>query len=101
MLLDIDDETGKILCIRYDVYDSYSMDGVWERNKTIMDAFTDIYFAQIGMTEAAESAASIAYFERDGGVSSALYGFGDVTYGEIKLEFYVEGSGGFFLYLPN
>ena len=28
LLLDIDDETGKILSIRYGVYDSYSMDGV-------------------------------------------------------------------------
>lgn len=101
LLLDIDDETGKILCIRYDVYDSYSMDGVWERNKTIMDAFTDIYFAQLGMTEAkeyAESEAGYEYYERDGGVSNALYSFGDATYGEINIDFYVEGAGGFFIY---
>ena len=105
LLLDIDDETGKILCIRYDVYGSYSMDGVWKRNKAIMDAFTDIYFEQLGMTEAAEYAESIEtgyeYFERDGGVSSALYCFGDAIYGEINLEFYVIGTRGFYLYFPN
>lgn len=103
--LDIDDETGKILCLSYYVYDSYTMDGVWKRNKTIMDAFTDIYFSQLGMTDAKEYAESIdagvEYFELDGGVSSALYSFGDVIYGEINMEFYVEGPGGFFLYLPN
>lgn len=103
--LDLDDETGKILCIGYDVYDSYTMDGVWKRNKAIMDAFTDIYFAQLGLTEAAEYAESIEagyeYFNRDGGVSSALYSFGDIIYGEINLEFYVEGHGGFYLYFLN
>ena len=41
------------------------------------------------------------YYERDGGVSSALYNFWDATYGEISLEFYVEGPGGFYLHLPN
>lgn len=105
LLLDIDDETGKILCIRYGVYESYTMDGVWERNKAIMDAFTDIYFSQLGLTEAAEYAESIEagyeYFERDGGVSNALYSFGDATYGEINIDFYVEGAGGFYLYFPN
>lgn len=105
LLLDIDDETGKILCIRYDVYDSYSMDGVWERNKTIMDAFTDVFFSQLGMTEAKEYAESIAagneYFEVDGGISSVKYSFGDALYGEIHVTFCVEGPGGFYLYFPN
>ena len=103
--LDIDDETGKILCIRYDVYDSYSMDGVWERNKTIMDAFTDVFFSLLGMTEAKEFAESIAagyeYSEVDGGVSYAEYSFGDAIYGEIHVAFCVEGPGGFYLYFPN
>lgn len=105
LFLNIDDETGKILGIHYDVYDSYSMDGVWEQNQKIMNAFTDIYFSQLGMTEAKEYAESIeagyAYFDRDGGVSNALYSFGDATYGEINIEFYVEGPGGFYLYFPN
>lgn len=103
--LNIDDETGRILCIYYGVYGSYTMDGVWQRNKAIMDAFTDIYFSQLGLTDAKEYAESIeagyGYFELDGGVSSAMYSFGDVIYGEINLEFYVEGPGGFYLYLPN
>ena len=104
LLLDIDDETGKILSIRHEVYEAYSMDGVWERNKKIMNAFTDIYFSQLGMTEAkkyAETEAGFEYYERDGGVSNALYSFGDVTYGEISIDFYVEGAGGFYLYFPN
>lgn len=103
--LDIDDETGRILCIYYGVYGSYSMDGVWQRNKIIMQEFTDIYFSQLDLTVAKERALSAengySYNERDGGVSSALYSFWDATYGEISLEFYVEGPGGFYLHLPN
>lgn len=105
LLLDIDDETGKILSIRHEVYDSFPMDGVWERNKKTMNAFTDIYFSQLGMNEAKEYAESIEagyeYYERDGGVSNAQYSFTDVTYGEISLDFYVEGAGGFYLYFLN
>lgn len=103
--LDIDDETGKILCIYYGVYGSYSMDGVWQRNKIIMQKFTDTYFSQLDLTVAKELALSAetgyAYYERDGGVSGALYNFWDADYGEISLEFYVEGPGGFYLHLPN
>lgn len=103
--LDIDDETGRILCIYYGVYGSYSMDGVWQRNKVIMQAFTDIYFSQLELTGAKEFALSTqsgySYHERDGGVSSALYSFWDADYGQIQLEFYVEGPGGFYLHLPN
>ena len=104
LILDIDDETGKILCIRHEIYQSYSMDGVWERNQKIMDAFTNIYFSQLGMTTAkeyAESEAGFEYYERDGGVLNALYSFGDAAYGEISIDFYVEGGGGFYLYFPN
>lgn len=104
LLVDVDDETGKILNIHYAVYESYSMDGVWERNETIMAAFTDIYFAQLGLTptkEYAESIASGTYYERDGGVTEAYYSFGDAVYGEINIVFIVEGAGGFYIYFPN
>ena len=80
------------------------MDGVWERNQKIMNEFTSIYFSQLGMTaekESAEEVRSFEYYERDGGVSNALYSFGDITYGEISIDFYVEGAGGFYLYFPN
>lgn len=45
LLMDIDDETGTILCISYDVYGAFSMEGVWERNQVVMEKFTDIYFS--------------------------------------------------------
>lgn len=104
LMMDIDDETGKILSIRYAVFDSYSMDGVWKRNQLLADAFTEIYFAQLGMTEAKEYAQSTKtgyeYSARDGGVSSALYRLEDAAYGQILLEFYVEGPGGFYTNFP-
>lgn len=103
--MDIDDETGKILGISYAVYDSYSMEDVWKRNRVIMNDFTDIYFSRLDLTEAAAYAESsegdYTYFERDGGISSALYSLEDPVYGRINLEFYVDGAGGFYLYLPN
>ena len=91
LMVDLDDETGKILSIHYDVYDTYSMDGVWERNRAAMDAFPKIYFSQLDVTPP-----DYEYFERDGGVSSALYHFE-----EFDIEFFVEGAGGFYLYFPE
>lgn len=105
LLLDIDDETGKLLCIRYSVYDSYTMEGVWARNQAIMEKFTGIYFAQLGLTETEQYAKSnevgYAYYDRDGGVSQAQYSFGDALYGEVDLTFCVEGAGGFYLYFQS
>lgn len=105
LLLDVDDDTGKILCISYAVYGSYTMDDVWERNAGILDAFTDIYFSQLGLTEAAQQVISTGtgykYFERDGECSSAQYSFSDTVYGEINLEFSVDGAGGFSLCFHN
>ena len=91
LIVDLDDESGKILSIRYEVYDTYSMDGVWERNRATMDAFTEIYFSQLDVTPP-----NYEYFERDGGVSSALYRFE-----EFAIEFFTEGAGGFYLYFPE
>ena len=54
--MDVDDETGQILSITYGNYQEYTMDGVWERNKTVVDAITDIYFSQLGLYEVAEKA---------------------------------------------
>lgn len=91
LMVDLDDESGKILSIRYEVYDTYSMDGVWDRNRATMDAFTEIYFSQLDVTPP-----NYEYFERDGGVSSALYRFE-----EFAIEFFTEGAGGFYLYFPE
>ena len=91
LVVDLDDESGKILSIRYEVYDTYSMDGVWDRNRATMDAFTEIYFSQLDVTPP-----DYEYFERDGGVSSALYRFE-----EFAIEFFTEGAGGFYLYFPE
>lgn len=105
LVMDIDDETGKILSIQFSIYDTYSMDGVWERNKTVLDAFAGIYFSQLGLAGAAEKARTVdggyEYFECDGGVSYAHYAFSDLRYGEIHMEFYVEGAGGFYVYFPE
>ena len=101
--LDVDDETGQILCITYGNYQEYSMDGVWEQNKTVVDAFTDIYFTQLGLLDTAEEVESTAtnaesiydYNEIDVVVSEAVYVFRNTLYGEFIMQFTVDGAGGF------
>ena len=101
--LDVDDETGQILCITYGNYQEYSMDGVWERNKTVVDAFTDIYFTQLGLFDTAEEVENTAtdaesiydYNEVDGGVTEVVYVFRNTLYGEFIIQFTVDGAGGF------
>lgn len=98
LLLYIDDETGVVLHIEYNRYDSFTMEGVWEANWAVMDAFTDVYFRQLGMSEVADyfrSASLVDEGEIDGGVAYRRYTIGDVDYGEIRIEFYVDGAGGF------
>ena len=101
--LDVDDETGQILCITYGNYQEFSMDGVWERNKTVVDAFTDIYFTQLGILDTAEDVENTAtdvgsiydYNEVDGGVTEAVYVFRNTLYGEFIIQFTIDGAGGF------
>lgn len=108
LLLDIDDETGQILCVRYHIYRSYDMKGVWKRNKELMDLFTDLYFGQLGLSEAAEGIESsqvadaadenrflYEYNEVDGGVSEAVYTFDSPVFGQFRIHINVDGAGGF------
>lgn len=106
LLLDVDDDTGKILCVSYDIYRSYTMENVWEQNKTLLECFTDLYFAQFEMAEAAEAARSGAftdsgiyyeYKEVDGGVTEVIYSFSDAEYGVVQIQFIVNGAGGFMI----
>ncbi|MBE6978488.1 MAG: hypothetical protein E7438_07675 [Ruminococcaceae bacterium] len=98
VILDVDDETGAILCPSYNIYRSYTMDDVWERNKTAMDRLTELFFGQLGMQEMADAVEMNAvngsgyeYKETDGGVSEAIYQF-DRT---VTVQFTVDGAGGF------
>lgn len=102
VVIDVDDETGKILCIKYNIYRSYSMDDVWERNKVVMERFAKLYFDQLGMptiTDAAGSnpsfVAGYEYGEIDGGVSEAIYTLADSEIGEFAIHITVDGAGGF------
>lgn len=102
--MDIDDETGQILCITYGNYQEYTMDGVWERNKTVADVFADIYFSQFGLYEVAkeiensatDSGSMYQYNEVDGGVTEVIYTFEDSACGKFFIQFTVDGAGGFF-----
>ena len=104
LLFDVDDETGAILCMTYNIYRSYTMDDVWERNKLVMDRFVDLYFYQLGMAEAADAAETnpsydvgYEYKEVDGGVSEAIYTFTDATIETFAVQITVDGAGGFMI----
>lgn len=102
--VDIDDETGKIYAIRFDQYGSYSLDGVWERNFSTMEAFVSIYLSQLGLPETEQNAAvepNMEYGELDGEVLYGGFTFMDSEYGQIGIEFYVTGAGSFYVYIPE
>ena len=76
------------------------MDGVWERNKTVADIFTDIYFTQLGLFDTTGNLGDLAptvydYNEVDGGATEVIYAFEDSAYGEFIVQFTVDGAGGF------
>ena len=95
LVLDLDDETGQILSIRHDRYDSFSMEGVWERNQETLEAFSAIFFSGLGLTEEM-AGAEYQLLERDGGVSVAQYRFTEDPQGGKQIDFYAEGGGGFY-----
>lgn len=103
LMLDVDDETGQILCVSYANYQQYTItDSVWEHNKAIVDAITDIFFSQLGLSEVAEkiedsstNAGSYKYGEVDGGVTEAVYVFDSALFGKFFTQFTVDGTGSF------
>lgn len=96
LLLDVDDETGVILSISYNVSRSFPMEGVWERNKAVMDRFVSLYFDQLGIPEvtAAPPDTGFAYKEVDGGVSEAVYTFSNSKGETFTILITVDGAGG-------
>lgn len=100
--VDLDDETGKIYSIRYDVYGEYDLDGVWERNAATLDAFAHIYLDQLDFMEDPQNMGpNMEYGELDGEVLCGAFSMKDQEYGEIGIEFYTTGSGGFWIYFPE
>lgn len=104
LLLDVDDETGKILSVQYNIYRSFAMEDVWERNKTVIDRFSALYFEQLGMTQAADTAQinqsellGYEYGEVDGGVSEAIYKFSYGDSEELTVKILADGAGGFLI----
>ncbi|MBQ8238301.1 MAG: hypothetical protein IJZ39_09170 [Oscillospiraceae bacterium] len=102
LVVDVDDETGKIFSIRYDRYCEFSLDGVWTRNAATMDAFVHIYLRQLGILDEQENVEpNIDYGELD---EEVLYGglfFENAEYGRTAIEFYVTGSGSFWVSFPE
>lgn len=98
----LDDETGKIYSIRYDIYGEYSLDGVWERNMATMDSFVHVYLTQLGFLDEQQNVEPrIEYGELDGEV---LYGglfFQNEGSGQTAIEFYVTGTGSFWNFFPE
>lgn len=100
--VDIDDETGRIYSIRYDLYGEYSLDGGLERNFATMDAFVHVYLNQLGLYDAEQDLEpNIEYGELDGDVLYGSFSFTDGEYGEIAIEFYVTRTGSLSVYFPE
>ena len=98
--MDIDDETGKIYSIRYDTYGEYVLEGVWERNAAVMDGVVHVYLHQLGIMER-NAEPYLEYSELDGEVLCGSFYFTDENYGRCGIEFYVTGTGSFWIYFPE
>lgn len=101
LMLDIDDETGKIYSIHYDCYGTYSLESVWERNAAVMDAFTHVYLNQLGLLDQENMEPYMEYGELDGEVLYGRFLLTDADHGEIAMEFYVTGTGSFWNFFPE
>ena len=100
LLLDVDDETGQILSVSYNIYQSYEMETVWEHNAVVLRILAEVYFSQLGLGEGMNVAAINTeqiydYNEVDGGVTEAVYMFESPLFGEFYIQFTVDGAGGF------
>ena len=92
----VDEETGKTVPFQLDYYNmSYSAKEIWEQNKKRIEPLMDLYFAQLGLSEAAKavktSPENYEYLERDTGVTEAHYTFADSARG-VKINFSVNGA---------
>lgn len=87
----VDEETGKVVSVQFD----YSAKDIWERNKKRIEPLMELYFAQLGLLEAAKAAKdsprNYEYLDRDTGVTEAHYTFADSTHG-VKISFAVSGA---------
>ena len=106
-LCDVDDQTGQILCLSYDIYKQpYEPEGVRERNRAAADTFTSIYFEQLGLTGIADaikltsagedgsgSGALYVYTDMNDGITEVTYTFESPTFGSFHIQFHVDGSG--------
>ena len=109
VFLHIDDETGKILCIKYELYGSFDTKTAYENEHMIAEKFTEVYFSELGLDDL--SMANIQYRDvesvrvsegtLDGEVLCVEYTFSESEYGGFTMEFYVTGPGGFYVYFPE
>lgn len=99
LTMDVDDETGNIFSIRYDIYESYSLDRIKERNSAILDTFVHVYLSQLGIADPLENTeAYVEYGELDGEVFYGVFLLQDEELGNIPIEFSVAGPGSFWVY---
>ena len=99
LVIDIDDHTGTIISIRYDIYGAYSLDGIEERNSSIRDAFVHVYLSQLGLLDDQNNVEPyVEYGELDGEVFYGVFLLRDEEYGDIPIEFNVAGPGSFWVF---
>lgn len=99
LMMDIDDETGKVFSIRYDIYVAYSLEGIEERNFGIRDTFVHVYLSQLGLWDDRGNVEPyVEYGELDGEVFYGVFMLRDEEYGDIPIEFNVAGPGSFWVY---
>ncbi len=109
VVLHIDDVTGKILYISYDVYGTFDKETAFDDGRALLKKVTDVYFTGLGLTglgyqeiqKGGNEKVSVTEKQLDGGVLCLEYVFRDSAYGEFRMEFYSTGVGGFYVWFPG
>lgn len=107
LFLHIDDETGKILCIKYETYADDRFNYYYpEKQRLMMEGFVDAFLSPLELTQAdlAEYkdllGTGVEELDLTDDVTAVQYTFDDAQYGEIHVEFYIIPSG-FYVYFPG
>lgn len=107
LFLHIDDETGRILYIKYETYGDDRLNYYFpENHRLMMEGFVDAYYSPLELTQAdlAEYkdllGTSVEELDLTDDVTAVRYSFDDTQYGEIRVEFYITPSG-FYVYFPG
>lgn len=104
LILDVDDETGKILGMSYFGHRVTEEEKSQESNKAVIDRFAQLYFDQLGLPEVTDTGekspayvAGYEYTDMKEGAAAATYSLFDSFDERVSVQITVDGGGGIWI----